>query len=399
LRTLAALAAVAVVSCSGSSQSDTAHSPIATASPIASNPAESKAADFRIRLDLLLGEHVLIIAKQSSATARSAEYTSYLLLLTTNSTDLTELVRSAMGDSVASQFEQIWNAQNDYLVNYTIGLATHNKAKSDKAFSGLSGTFVPQFSQFLNDVTQVPSNLIVPLVSQHMLETKAMLDDQLAKNYPRLYADIRTSYAEATQVGDAIAPRIAGKFPDKFPGSASSPAADVRASLNIGLQEHSYLATMRTSAIVGRRSAEQVAAAGALVQNENALDAQFTDLFGAPSALGFDGVWASGNAAMAAYAAAPTDASKLRALGRLSDASVTQLSAWLADSTDLPGDTSRPVLQSQLDALVSVIDDQRAKSWSRLAANDRSAAAATEVVADLIAAAAIAKLHARFGQG
>ncbi len=72
-----------------------------------------------------------------------------------------------------------------------------------------------------------------------MLETKAMLDDQQAKNYPRLYADIRSSYANATQVGDAIAPRIAARFPDKFPGDASGPAVDLRAALNIRFQEHS----------------------------------------------------------------------------------------------------------------------------------------------------------------
>ena len=397
MRTLAALAAVAVVSCSGSPRSQASPSPAAAASPIASNTAESEAADFRIRLDLLLGEHVFIIAKQSSAPARQAEYTSYLRLLTTNSSDLTDLVRSALGDSVATQFEQIWSAQNDYLVGYTIGLVTHNKAESDAAQSSLTGTFVPQFSQFLSDVSQAPSGLITPLVVQYMLSAEAMLDDQQAKDYPRLYADIRSSFANATQVGDAIAPRIAGRFPDKFPGNASGPAVDLRATLNIRLQEHSYLTTMRTSAVIGHRAAEQAAAATALVDNSNALDAQLTDLFGASSALDFDQVWAAGNAAVIAYAAAATEASKQRALTQLTDASVTRLSGWLADSTNLAADASRPVLESEVEAVTTVIEDQRARSWSRLAADDRSAEASTEVVADLIAAAAIAKLPARFG--
>jgi hypothetical protein len=397
LRTLAALAAVALVSCSGSAQTQASPSPAATASPLASSPAGSKAADFRIRLDLLLGEHVFIIAKQSSAPGRQAEYTSYLRLLTTNSTDLTELVRSAMGDSVAGQFEQIWNAQNDFLVSYTIGLVTHNKAKADAAQSSLSGTFVPQFSQFLSDVTQVPSGLITPLVNQHALETKAMLDDQQAKNYPRLYADIRSSFANATQVGDALAPRITASFPDKFPGNASGPAVDLRALLNIRLQEHSYLTTLRTNAVVGRRTAEQAAATTALAQNASAFDALLTDLFGATSALGFDQAWAAGNAAVVAYASAASNASKQRALGQLTDASVTQLSGWLADATNLAADASRPLLASQVEALTIVIDDQRARSWSRLASDDRSAEASTEVVADLIAAATIAKLPGRFG--
>jgi succinate dehydrogenase flavin-adding protein (antitoxin of CptAB toxin-antitoxin module) len=394
---LAALAAVAVVSCTGSAQSHASPSPVASVSPIAANPAESKAADFRIRLDLLLGEHVMIIAKQSSAPARQAEYTGYLRLLTANSSDLTELVRSALGDSVATRFEQLWNAQNDDLVNYTIGLVTHNKAKADAAISLLSDTFVPQFSQFLNDVTQIPSELIVPLVTQHMLETKSMLDDQLAGNYPGLYADIRTSYAHATQVGDAIAPRITGTFPDKFPGNATSSAVDLRASLNIRLQEHSYLATMRTSADAGHRAAEQAAAAGALVANTNALDAQITDLFGATPALRFDQLWSAANAAMVGYALASISTSKQRALSQLTDASVTQLGAWLTDTTDLPADASRPVLEAQLEAVVTVIDDQRTRSWSKLAADDRWAAASAEVVADLITAAAIAKLRPKFG--
>jgi hypothetical protein len=348
-------------------------------------------------LDLLLGEHVIIIAKQSSAPARQAEYTSYLRLLTTNGADLTELVRSAMGDSVAARFDQIWSAQNDYVVSYTIGLVTHNQGKTSAALHGLSVNFIPQFSQFLSDITQVPLELILPLMTQNMLETKTILDDQFLRNYSALYADLRTSYAHATQVGDAIAPKIVERFPDKFPGNAMSPAANLRVSLNINWQEHSYLATMRTSAAIGGRSAEQAAATGALVDNANAIDAVLTGLFGAPSAITFDHIWAAGNAATTGYASASTAAAKQRASSELADSSVTQLSSWLLDSMGLAADVSRPALEGQVEALVTVIDDQRTKSWSRLAGDDRSAETATEVVADLVAAAAIAKLPARFG--
>ena len=353
--------------------------------------------DFRTRLDLLLGEHVIIIAKQSSAPARVAEYTSYLRLLTANGGDLTELVRSAIGDSAAARFELIWNAQNDFLVSYTIGLVTHNKAKGERAMAGMKGTFVPQFSQFLNDVTQVPLDLLTPLVTQHMLEMKAMLDDQVAKNYPRLYADLRTAYAHAAQVGDVLAPRIAGRFPDRFPGDASSPAADLRASLNIRWQEHAYLATMRTNAVIGGRSAEKAAAAGALTETASALDALFTDLFGAPVAVRFDKIWATGNAATVAYASASAGAARQRARGELNDALVTQLSSWVQDSTDLASSVSQPALEAQVEALITAIDDQRSKSLAKVAADDRSSEASTEVVADLVASAVVAKLKARFG--
>jgi hypothetical protein len=230
-----------------------------------------------------------------------------------------------------------------------------------------------------------------------MLEIKTLLDDQFHKSYPALYAHLRTSYAHAIQVGDAVAPKIALRFPDKFPGNASSPAADLRASLNVKLQEHSYLGTMRSSAAIGGRAKEQAAAAGALAENANALDALFTDLFGAPAALRFGRVWATSNAATLGYASASSVASKRRALSALTDASVAQLSDWLAGTTDLAADASRPSLEAQLEALVTVIADQRSRAWSRLAADDRSAATAAEVVADLVASAAIAKLPAKFG--
>jgi hypothetical protein len=64
---------------------------------------------------------------------------------------------------------------------------------------------------------------------------------------------------------------------------------------------------------------------------------------------------------------------------------------------DLAADVSSPALEAQLETLVTVINKQRSKDWSPLAADDRSATTATEVVADLIALAAIAKLPARFG--
>jgi hypothetical protein len=397
LRTLAVLAGLVLLSCTPSPQSSGSPAPVISATPSVLNPADSKAADFRTRLDLLLGEHVIIIAKESAAPSRPAEYTGYLRLLTANGNDLTELVRSALGDSAALHFDQIWKSQNDFLVSYTIGVVTHNKAKADTAMSSIAGTFIPQFSHFLNDVTQIPTDLIVSLLTQQMLEMRAMLDDQFTKNYPRLYTDLRTSYAHAAQVGDALAPKLTGSFPDKFPGRATGPAADLRVSLNLKWQEHAYLTTMRTSAAIGGRSAEQAAAAGALGENANTLDALFTDLFGAPIAKRFDAVWAASNAATIGYASASTPAAKQRSLSQLNDALVTQLAVWIQDSTDLTSSGSRPALEAQFDAVAAVIDDQRARSLSKLAADDRSAETSTEVVADLVVAAIVAKLHARFG--
>ncbi|MEA2627630.1 MAG: hypothetical protein QOJ10_90 [Chloroflexota bacterium] len=360
------------------------------------NPADSKAADLRTRLDLLLGEHVMVIAKESSAARRADEFAGYLHLLTTNGSDLTDLVRSALGSTAAARFDTIWSAQNDNLVNYTIGLVTHDKTKSDADAASLVNGFVPQFSLFVADTAQIAQGPIAQLVMQHTLQTKAVIDDQVGQRYPRLYADLHIAYMQASQIGDALAQRIAQKYPDKFPGSASSRAVDLRVSINALLQEHAYLSTMATSAAVGGRSAEQAAAAGALIDNTNALATIVKDLFGSSAAIQFDQIWPAKNAAVIAYAVAPAGAARQRARSQLTDVFVPRFSGFVQSWTGLEAFT--PAVDSQVQGTITVIDDQRSKSLAGVAADDRSAEASMELEADLIAAGAIAKLPTRFNQ-
>jgi hypothetical protein len=397
LRALLVLAVVAIASCTATPPQAASTPSPASSSPVALNPADSKAADLRTRLDLLLGEHVMIIAKESSAAARPDEYTSYLRLLTSNSNDLTELMRTGLGDTAATQFDRIWSAQNDYLVNYTIGLATHNKGKADGAMTNLVGKFVPQFSQFVATAAQIPLDPIEQLATQHVLETKAMIDDQFAQNYQGMYKDLRIIYTQATRIGDSLAPRIAQKFPDKFPGDASSQAVDLRATMNNLLQEHLYLATMTTSAAAHGRREEQAAAATALADNTRALGTLLSDLFGSSAGAQFDQIFAMKNIALIAYASGSTTSAKQNALNQMTDVFVTQFSAFVQSSTGLASGALRPALEAQVKATITVVDDQRSNSPAGLGADDRFAGAAMEGVADLIAGAILTKLHSRFG--
>jgi hypothetical protein len=389
----AALAALMLFACTIS------RGPVASGTRLTSpspNPADSKAADLRTRLDLLLGEHVMIIAKESSAARRADEFAGYLHLLTSNGSDLTDLLRSALGGAPAARFDTIWSAQNDYLVNYTIGVVTHNTSKSDAAAASLVNEFVPQFSLFTADTAQIPQGPIAQLVMRHALQTKTVIDDQVAQRYPRLYADLHIAYEQASQIGDALGPRIAQKYPDKFPGSASSKAVDLRVSVNALLQEHAYMSTMATSAAVGGRSAELVAAGGALRDNTNALATMLQDLFGSSAAIQFDQIWPAKNAAVVAYATASAAAARQRARSQLTDVFVPRFSGFVLSWTGLGAFT--PAVDSQVQATIAVIDDQRSKSLAGVAADDRSAEASMELVADLIAAGAVAKLPKRFSQ-
>ena len=387
------LASVALLSCTTTAGPAASAPRVGSPSPIALNPAETKAAALRTRLDLLLGEHVIAIGNESSAAMRPDGAASYLHLLSANGTDLTELIRSAPGDTAAAAFDNIWTTQNDSLVNYTIGLVTHNKGKSDGAMSSLATKFVPQLSQFFTAAIQIPPNVISPMATQQVLETKALIDDQLAQNYPRTYSDLRTVYAQASRIGDALASRITQKFPDKFPGNPAGKAANLRVSLNNLLQENAYLATMTTSAAIGGRTADQAAAAAALAGNANDLGSVFGSLFGTSMGTRFDQVWAAKSTATVGYAKASTAAARQGALLTLRDAFMTPLSGLIQEATNLPPSSSLPSIQAQVEATVTVLDDQRSKSAAGLGSDDRAAGAAMQAVADLIALAAVTRLR------
>src|ERR1700759_1507686 len=99
--------------------------------------------------------------------------------------------------------------------------------------------------------------------------TKAVIDAQLAKDWPGTYQAIRDSFAHMTDIGDPLAAAIADKKSDLFPGDPSTKAVDFRVALNKLLQEHLYLATFTTNAALNATTDEFTAAAAKVTDNGN----------------------------------------------------------------------------------------------------------------------------------
>ncbi|HEX7263334.1 MAG TPA: hypothetical protein VF383_04050 [Candidatus Dormibacteraeota bacterium] len=394
---LIAVVVLATIACSNSNGSSTA-SGGRVSSPALRNAADSKAADLRVRLDLLLGEHVMVIAKSSlAATAnRSDEYVGYGNLLILNAADLSAVMTSAFGTSAAATFDQIWAEQNNYFVDYTVGLVSHNANKSNGASSGLVNGFVPKFSQYMSSMSSIPLDPITLLMTEQVLETKAIIDDQAALNNPKMFADLHRAYAQASRIGDALADAIAGKFPDKFPGDPASKAVDFRASLDSLLEEHSYLASMTTSAIAAGRNTEQAAALSVLAANADSLGTLFSQILGTDIGTRFDQVWGARDAELVVYAGAADAASRQDAQDSLMNSFVAQFASLVHDSTDLAESAISNAARSQIADMIRVVDDQRSRSATLVAADDHTAAAATNPVGDLIATSAVAKLTSKF---
>jgi hypothetical protein len=392
------IVAMASIACSNQGSGPPASGSRLSSPSAPASTADSKAADLRVRLDLLLGEHVIVIAKDSlAATAnRADEYAGYATLLTVNGNDLTSVMNSAFGATAAAKFDQIWATQTSYFVDYTVGIASHNADKSNGAASGLVNGFVPAFAQFMSSMTSIPLDPITQLSTEQVLEIKAIIDDQAALNNAKMFVDLQKAYEQAASLGDALATALATRFPDKFPGDPAGKAVDFRVSLDTMLQEHAYLATMTTSAATAGRSTEQAAALTALAANATSLGTLFSSVFGAAAGIRSDQVWGAHDAELVVYAGNADAATKQSALDSLTSSLVAQFLSLVRDSTDLSGAEISNAVKSQVANTIKVIDDQRANSTKVVAADDHTAAAATIPIGNLIATATVAKLPSKF---
>src|SRR5438309_1671726 len=190
----------ALLSCTNQSASTSSPPPSA---------APTQAADLRVRLNLLLSEHVMIVTKELEAEViHSDQYASYTSLLATNSGDLSAVIGSAFGNTAALQFTLAWNAQNGYLVDYTIGVVTHNDGKAKAAMAALTAS-APQFAQLINAMSRVPLDQATQLTSQRIADDKAFIDDVFAGNYASYYSHLDSAYAHTSRLGDALATELA----------------------------------------------------------------------------------------------------------------------------------------------------------------------------------------------
>jgi hypothetical protein len=327
----------------------------------------------RTKLGLLLGEHVMVVAKQATAASnKTDEHAAYTSLLIANTNSLVDVIRSAYGNTAASQFEKSWGIQNGYLVDYTIGLVAHNDSKSNGAKSGLANGFVPEFAKLINSLTQIPADQMTQQETRQLAALQAVIDDAAAQSYPKMYLDLRAAYAITSGNAALLATSTAQLFPDKFPGDPSSKAVEVRVSLNVLLQEHSYLATMTTDAAAAQRTTEQAGAAASLGANADALGKLFADMSGAGAGTQIAQLWGARNSDLIAYA---TNGDAAARQG-LAERFVTRFHGVSPVASDSARD--------QVLATIKVIDDQRAKNFTLVAGEDRAAAAGMQAVADRV---------------
>jgi len=170
------------------------------------------AADLRVTLDRLLGEHaVLAMNATNRGVTGSKAFPAAAKSLDRNSVEISQAIGSIYGAKAARTFLNgpfQWRAHIGFFVDYTVALAKKDKAGQAKAVANLK-TYTVRHGDFLAAATGLPKLAVRNDLLGHVLELKTQLDDYAAGRYAKAADDYRHAYAHMFMTGDLLAGAIA----------------------------------------------------------------------------------------------------------------------------------------------------------------------------------------------
>jgi len=361
------------------------------------------AADLRVALNSLLGEHVLLAAVATSHAlgGREQAFQGAAGGLDANSIDIARAIGRVYGRDAENAFLPLWRKHIGFFVDYTTGVATKDKAKQDKAVGELVA-YSEDFAAFLSSANpNLPKSAVSELVKGHILTLKAVVDAQAVGDWPKAYGAIRSAYGHMHMIGDPLATAIAKQFPTRYPGSPESPASTLRATLNLGLREHAIVAAMATGSALGGRDAEFKAAAGALDANSVDIAKAIGSVYGANAEKAFLPLWRKHIGFVVDYTTGLATKDKAK-----QDQAVADLLRYSEDfgaflsaaNPNLPKSTVAELVKGHIVTLKDVIDAQAAKDWPKVYGNLRMAAGHMAMIADPLGMAIAKQFPDRYAQ-
>ena len=403
----AAIAAFLATGCSGgmSGSSHSGHTAMAqSGSPNGANGASSatKAAELRASLNYLLGEHILLASSATGAAlaGRDAQFKAAAASLDANSVDIAKAIGSVYGQGAEGAFLPLWRRHIGFAVDYTVGVATKDKAKQDKAVTDLV-QYTQDFGAFLAAANpNLPKDAVADLVKKHVLTLKDVIDAQAAGDQAKAFAATRTAYAHMGMIADPLAGAIVKQFPDRFPGSTMSAGAGLRNTLTMAFQEHTYLAARATGAALGGRDPEFKAAAAALDANGVDIAKAIGSVYGPGAQDAFLPLWRRHIGFVVDYtvgAATKNPAKQQKAVEDL--VGYTQdFGAFIAAANpNLPKEVVAALVQDHILTLKPVIDAQAAGDQPRVYTLLRLATGHMRMIADPLAEAIVKQFPQKFG--
>jgi hypothetical protein len=183
---------------------------------------QAPAAALRTTLNVALREHAYLAAAATNAAlgGRDAEFKAAAAALDGNSVDIAKAIGSVYGAEAEQAFLPLWRRHIGFFVDYTVGVATHDRAKQDRAVSDLVG-YTQDFGAFLNSASpNLPKSVVADLVKHHVLTLKDVVDAQASQDPARAFTAARLAAGHMQMIADPLAETIVKQFSDRFTASA-----------------------------------------------------------------------------------------------------------------------------------------------------------------------------------
>jgi hypothetical protein len=219
LLAVSACASFGLVACGGDDDDSASQMP-APAQTAGSKPdTMTPAADLRVALDTLLGEHALLaVAATQKGLDGAEDFEAAAAALDANSVEVSEAIASVYGEEAAEQFldaPSLWRDHIRFFVDYTVALAENDKAGQKEAVDNLIG-YTGAFSGFLAQATGLPQDALQEGVTMHVMQLKGSLDAYAKGNYEKAHTLARAAYKHMVATGDTLSQAIAEQNPDMF---------------------------------------------------------------------------------------------------------------------------------------------------------------------------------------
>ena len=170
------------------------------------------AADLRVALDQLLGEHaVLAMNATNLGVTGSKAFPAAAKALDRNSVALSQAIGSIYGAKAGKTFLDgpfMWRAHVKFFVDYTVATAKGDEAAKKKAVANLQ-TYTVKFGDFLAGATGLPRLAVRNDLLGHVLELKGQLDAYANHQYGKAATMYQHAYDHMFMTGDLLAGAIA----------------------------------------------------------------------------------------------------------------------------------------------------------------------------------------------
>jgi Ni,Fe-hydrogenase maturation factor len=178
----------------------------------------SSAASLQSMLNVTLREHVYLAAAATGAAlgGRTTEFRAAAGALDANSIDLAKAIGTVYGAGAEQAFLPLWRKHIGFVVDYTVGIATKDNAKQDKAVADLV-QYTQDFGAFLSSANpHLPKDVVANLVKTHVLTLKEVIDAQASGDVAQAYMALRHAADHMAMIANPLADAIAKQFPANY---------------------------------------------------------------------------------------------------------------------------------------------------------------------------------------